>query len=83
MFCPAAVYAADQTVPTTISTTPAVKRIIGIKSAEAESVYFTNKLGADVKGIYIKCSDEKTGEKSRTFGSLRTWYGTGSNILQS
>ena len=59
MFCPVAVYAADQTVPTTISTTPAVKRIIGIKSAEAESVYFTNKLGADVKGIYIKCSDEK------------------------
>ena len=59
MFCPAAVYAADQTVPTTISTTPAVKRVIGIKAAEAESVYFTNKMGADVKGIYIKCSDQK------------------------
>lgn len=57
--CGQAVYAADQTVPTTISVAPAVKRVIGIKSAEAESVYFTNKLGADVKGIYIKCSDEK------------------------
>jgi len=57
--CGQAVYAADQTVPTTISVAPAVKRVIGIKSAEAESEYFTNKLGADVKGIYIKCSDEK------------------------
>lgn len=57
--CGQAVYAADQTVPTKISVAPAVKRVIGIKSAEAESVYFTNKLGADVKGIYIKCSDEK------------------------
>lgn len=59
ILCGQAVYAADQTVPTTISTTPAAKRVIGIKSAEAESVYFTNKLGADVKGIYIKCSGEK------------------------
>ena len=59
IFCGHAVYAADQTVPTTISTTPAVKRVIGIKAAEAESVYFTNKMGADVKGIYIKCSDQK------------------------
>lgn len=57
--CGQAVYAADQTVPTKISVAPAVKRVIGIKSAEAESEYFTNKLGADVKGIYIKCSDEK------------------------
>lgn len=57
--CGQAVYAADQTVPTKISVAPAVKRVIGIKSAEAESEYFTNKLGADVKGIYIKRSDEK------------------------
>ena len=57
--CGQAVYAADQTVPTKISVAPAVKRVIGIKSAEAESEYFTNKLGADVKGIYIKCSDQK------------------------
>ena len=57
--CGQALYAADQTVPTKISVAAAVKRVIGIKSAEAESEYFTNKLGADVKGIYIKCSDEK------------------------
>lgn len=40
--CGQAVYAADQTVPTKISVAPAVKRVIGIKSAEAESEYFTN-----------------------------------------
>ena len=65
IFCGQAVYAANQTVPTTISTTPAVKRVIGIKAAEAESVYFTNKMGADVKGIYIKCSDEKDWGKNQ------------------
>lgn len=58
ILCGQAVYAANQTVPTTISVTPAVK-VIGIKAAAAESVYFTNKLGTDVKEIYIKCSDEK------------------------
>lgn len=58
ILCGQAVYATDQTVPVTISVTPAAKRVIGIKEAEAESIYFTNKLGINVKEIYIKCSDE-------------------------
>lgn len=73
ILCGQVIYTTDKTVPTTISATPAAKRVIGIKVAEAETVYFTNKLGSDVKGIYIKCSDEKEwGEESRTIRILRS-----------